>query len=83
MAFKMKGHTLPGIKQKESPAKLFGVDDVIAAAIITAATSAASAGVQGGVSNAKAKKKQKMEAVGKSSEAIAGMKAPGSKTRII
>jgi len=89
--YKMKGHTLPGIKQKESPAKFV----FTAAALAALATKAAiagtvSAGISkgvGAISKAKASKKaDKLNAQNKAKEASVksteGMGDIGTKTKL-
>jgi len=46
--FKMKGHTLPGIKQKQSPAKYAFLANMAANAASSAVSSAVSSGKGGG-----------------------------------
>ena len=82
--FKMKGHTLPGIKQRVSPLRL---EPVTIAAIIGAGVSAATAGAKGIAAKNKAKKDEKKaskdEAIAKSqSGADALASGEGSKTKL-
>tara|TARA_R100001377_G_C3180189_1_gene106333 strand:+ start:246 stop:521 length:276 start_codon:yes stop_codon:yes gene_type:complete len=85
--YKMKGHTLPGIKQKESPAKLLGIAALTTAALVKAAIGGAvSAGIGkgvGAISKAKAKKEaaknKANEAAIRSTEGMGGI---GTKTKL-
>ena len=92
MAFKMKGHTLPGPNQKASPLKDFGISGTIAAIIaaakakaaVTAGVVSAASGIASAASKTAQKRKaEKLEGAGKLAEVTGGMKSPGSKTRII
>ena len=87
--FKMKGHTLPGPKQKVSPMK---EPFTLAAAGIIAAKAAIAAGVVTGISAiAKADAKKKAEKIEKESEAKVATKDVassmekdiGTKTKIV
>ena len=92
MAFKMKGHTLPGPNQKAAPAKLLGIVGLTAAMIAKAAIgSAVGAGVSkgiGAISKAKSNKKADIkesqaeanQASAKSTEDIGDV---GSKTKLV
>ena len=83
--FKMKGHTLPGIKQ--NPASPLRLEPVTIAAIIGAGVTAATAGAKGIAAKNKAKKDEKKaskdEAIAKSqSGADALASGEGSKTKL-
>ncbi len=90
MAYKMKGHSLPGPNQKKSPAKLLGIAALTTAALVKAAIGGAvSAGVSkgvGAIAKGKAKKKAaKLDAQNKAKEATAkstDMGELGTKTKI-
>lgn len=76
MAYKMKGHSLPGPNQKKSPTKLLGIAALTSAMIAKAAIGAAvSTGIGKGVSaiaKGKAKKKAaKLDAQNKAKQASA------------
>jgi len=82
--YKMKGHTLPGIKQKKSPVKDFGL---ISGPLIAAAVSAAiGAGAKAAAKPGQRKKAAKLEAQNKAKEASAksteGMGDIGTKTKL-
>jgi hypothetical protein len=89
--YKMKGHSLPGPNQKESPAKILGIAALTTAMLVKAAIGGAvSAGVGkgiGAISKAKASKKaDKLDAQNKAKEAsdksTEGMGDVGSKTKL-
>ena len=91
--YKMKGHTLPGIKQKASPVKILGIATLTAAALAkAAAASAAAAAVTqgvGAISKKNASKKAekldlKNEAKKKTEESTQAISGDmGSKTKIV
>ena len=90
MAYKMKGHSLPGPNQKKSPAKLLGIAALTAAMLAKAAIGGAvSAGIGkgvGAIAKGKAKKKAaKLDAQNKAKQASAkstDMGELGTKTKI-
>ncbi len=90
MAYKMKGHSLPGPNQKKSPTKLLGIAALTASMIAKAAIGGAvSAGIGkgvGAIAKGKAKKKAaKLDAQNKAKEASAkstDMGKLGTKTKI-
>jgi len=67
MAFKMKGHTLPGPNQKESPAKFFITVPMLIAAGVSAAVGSGVSAITGSV---KKKRQKRLASEKKASEGI-------------
>ena len=81
--FKMKGHTLPGIKQKKSP---MHIDPITLSALIGAGVSIASKGVKGIAAKKAAKKAEegakKKEARDAATAGADAASVEGSKTKL-